>query len=74
MNNSCVDEYVYLQLVSNARQKSIDNLLKQCIDENTNDETKRAHCLVKYIDFNNDNNSQNYGEAIEFQNSLGYEN
>jgi hypothetical protein len=74
MNNSGVDEDVYLQLVANARQKSIDNLLKQCIDENTNEETKRAHCVVKYIDFDNDNNSEYYGEANEFQNSLGYDN
>ena len=58
---------MYLQFLSNAKQKIIDKALKKCIDANT-DSNNRAHCVVKSIEFDNDN------LPIKFQNSLGYEN
>jgi hypothetical protein len=67
IGKSGVDESMYLQLLSNAKQNIIDKTLKQCIDENT-DSSNRAHCVVKSIEFDNDN------LPIQFQNSMGYEN
>ena len=65
-NNSGLDEDIYLQILTNTKQRVIDSALKNCIDDNT-DDNNRAHCVVKSIKINGT-------EMEEFNNSLGYEN